>query len=56
MRLLVHFIYDDDVLFPVYDKQGEQIGKKTRLQIKEYFSIGFTYQVNHKIMKSKRIR
>ncbi len=56
MRLNVHFIYDDDVLFPVYNDKKEKIGYTTKLQIKEFFSIGFTYQINHKVMKSERIR
>ena len=56
IRLNVHFIYDDDVLFPIYDSNDQKIGEKAKLQIKEYFSIGFTYKINHKVMKSKRIR
>lgn len=56
MRFLVHFIYDDDVLFPIYDANDVQIGEKAKLQMKEFFSIGFTYKINHKVMKSKRIR
>ncbi len=56
LRLLVHLIYDDDVLFPVYDSNDIKIGEKPKLQIMEYFSIGFTYKINHKVMKSERIR
>jgi len=57
MRLFVHFIYDDDVLFPVYDDDGNDTGKeKARLQIKEFFSIGFVYKINRKVMRAKRIR
>lgn len=56
IRLLVHFIYDDDVLFPVYDANEVKVGEKAKLQIKEFFSIGFTYKINHKVMTSKRIR
>lgn len=56
MRLLIHFIYDDNVLFPIYDDNDEKIGEKPKLQIKEFFSIGFAYKINHKVMKAKRIR
>ncbi len=56
MRFLVHFIYDDNVLFPVYDDNEVQIGEKPKLQIKEFFSIGFTYKINHNVQHSKRIR
>jgi len=56
MRFLVHFIYDDDVLFPVYDENEVKIGEKPKLQIKEFFSIGFAYKINHKVQHSKRLR
>lgn len=56
MQFLIHFIYDDDVLFPVYDDTGTQIGKEPKLQIKEFFSIGFTYKINKKVMRTHRIR
>jgi hypothetical protein len=56
MRLLVHLIYDDDVLFPVYDENEVKIGEKPKLQVKEFFSIGFAYKINHKVQHAKRIR
>lgn len=59
MRFLVHFIFDDDVLFPIFeDLDGKQVkvGEKTRLQTKEFFSIGFVYKINHKVMKARKIR
>lgn len=57
MQLMLHFIYDDDVLFPVYDDDGNPTGEEeTRLQIKEYFSIGFTYKINKKVERTHRIR
>ncbi|HSO88852.1 MAG TPA: DUF3078 domain-containing protein [Draconibacterium sp.] len=56
MRFLVHFLYDDDVLFPIYDDNEVKIGEEPKLQIKEFFSIGFTYKINHNVMHSKRIR
>jgi hypothetical protein len=56
MRLLIHMIYDKDVLFPIYDENEVKIGEKAKLQLKEFFSIGFTYKINHKVQHSKRIR
>ena len=55
MRFLIHFIYDDNVLFPVYEN-NVQVGEKAKLQIKEFFSVGFTYKINHNVQHSKRIR
>jgi hypothetical protein len=57
MRFLIHLIYDDDVMFPVYADDGEtKIGEKAKLQVKEFFSIGFTYTIKHNVMHSKRLR
>lgn len=56
MRFLIHLIYDKDVLFPIYDENEVKIGEKAKLQLKEFFSIGFTYKINHKVQHSKRIR
>lgn len=56
MRFMLHFIYDDDVLFPVYDANDVQTGEKAKLQMKEFFTIGFVYKINHKVMKTRRIR
>ncbi len=56
MRFLLHLIYDDDVKYPVFDSGGTKIGEKTKLQVKEYFSIGFTYKISHNVIRSKRIR
>ena len=39
-----HIIYDDDVDFPVLDDTGNQIGTTQKLQFKELFGIGFTYE------------
>ena len=56
VRFLLHLIYDDDVLFPVYDKNEVQIGEKTKLQVKEFFSIGFAYKINRNVQHAKRLR
>ena len=54
MRFLLNLIYDDDVKFPVYENEVK-IGETTKLQIKEFFSIGFTYKINHNVTHSKRM-
>ncbi|MCF6333260.1 MAG: DUF3078 domain-containing protein [Draconibacterium sp.] len=56
MRLMVHFIYDDDILFPIENALGEKIGEKPKLQVKELITIGFAYKINRKVMRTKRIR
>lgn len=55
MRFLLNLIYDDDVKFSVYDANEVKIGETTKLQIKEFFSIGFTYKINHNVTHSKRM-
>jgi len=55
MRLMLHLIYDDDILFPVYDKQGNELYKKSKLQVKELFTVGFSYNINKKVYKTRRI-
>ncbi len=54
IQLMLHFVYDDNVLFSVYDDDGEEIGEETRLQIKELFSIGFTYSINKEVKHARR--
>lgn len=57
MQFMLHFIYDDDVRFPVYGDDGTtKIGEEAKLQIKEFFSIGFTYKINRKVMRTHRVR
>ncbi|WP_347841025.1 DUF3078 domain-containing protein [uncultured Draconibacterium sp.] len=57
LRLMFHFIYDDDVTFPVYDSDGNPTGEKEpKLQVKEFFTIGFSYKINKKVMRTHRIR
>jgi hypothetical protein len=56
IQLILHFVYDDNVLFSVYDDDGEEIGEEKRLQIKEYFSIGFTYNINKDVRRIHRLR
>jgi hypothetical protein len=53
---MAHFIYDDNIKFPVYNDAGDKIGDEPRLQIKEFLSIGFTYKINKKVMRTTRVR
>lgn len=54
MRLLVHMIYDQNVLFPVEDANGLKIGEKPLLQLKEFFTIGFAYKINKQVTRTRR--
>ncbi|WP_346858419.1 DUF3078 domain-containing protein [uncultured Draconibacterium sp.] len=57
MQFMVHFIYDDNILFPIYGEDGvTKIGEEPKLQIKEFFSIGFTYKINKQVMRTRRVR
>ncbi len=56
-RLLVHLIYDDDVLFPIYNEvDGKQvkIGEEPKLQVKELITVGFSYKINRIVTRTKR--
>lgn len=56
MRMMVHLIYDDDVLFPVYDINEVKIGEKPKLQIKQFITLGFSYKINRQVTRTKRVR
>jgi len=56
LKMMVHLLYDDNVMFPVYDDAGTQIGEKAKLQIEEFITIGFSYSINKKVMHTRRIR
>jgi len=55
MRMMVHMIYDSDVKFPVYDRNDVKIGEKPKLQLKQLITVGFSYTINRKIMRTRRI-
>ncbi|MDR2910613.1 MAG: DUF3078 domain-containing protein [Bacteroidales bacterium] len=56
MQMMLHMIYDDDVLFPVYDKNGDPTGvEKPKLQLKQLVTVGFTYNISRNIMRTRRI-
>ncbi len=54
MRLLIHIIYDENVLFPVEDANGIKIGEKPKMQLKEFFTIGFAYKINKQVTRTRR--
>ena len=57
LRLMVHLIYDDDVLFPVYDVYGNKTDKEEpKLQVKELITVGFSYKINRQVTRTNRVR
>jgi hypothetical protein len=54
MRMMVHFIYDEKVLFPVEDANGQPLGEKPKLQIKEFITVGFSYKINKQVTRTRR--
>ncbi|WP_372950564.1 DUF3078 domain-containing protein [Mariniphaga sp.] len=54
MRMMVHFIYDEKVLFPVEDANGQPMGEKPKLQIKEFITVGFSYKINKQVTRTRR--
>jgi len=56
MRMMVHLIYDSNILFPVYDPTEVKVGEKPKLQIKQLMTVGFSYSINRKVMRTRRIR
>lgn len=56
LKVMLHMLYDDSVMFTVYDDDGNEIGEESRLQISEYVSIGFTYSLSKNVKRTRRIR
>ena len=57
LRLMVHLVYDDDVLFPVKDVYGNETGDfEPKLQVKELITVGFSYKINRQVMRTQRVR
>jgi hypothetical protein len=54
LRMMVHLIFDEDVLFPVYDANDVKIGEEPKLQLKEFINIGFTYKINKQVTRTRR--
>ncbi|MFV0592470.1 MAG: DUF3078 domain-containing protein [Draconibacterium sp.] len=55
MTMMVHMIYDDNVLFPEVNSEGVT-EYKAKLQLEEFITLGFRYTINKKVMKTRRIR
>lgn len=53
VRLMLHMIYDDDVLFTV--KENGVDVKKPRLQVKELITVGFSYKINRKVLRTRQV-
>jgi hypothetical protein len=53
MRLLVHMIYDQNVKFPVTDANDVKIGEKPKMQLKEFFTVGFAYKINKQVTRTR---
>jgi len=59
---MAHAIYDSKVLFdkldqdgkPVKDAAGKTI-KEPKLQFREFFTIGFIYWVNKKVVRARAV-
>ncbi len=54
MRMLVHFIYDEKILFPVEDANGNPMDPKPKLQIREFITVGFSYKINKVVTRTRR--
>jgi hypothetical protein len=54
LRMMLHLIYDDDVLFPVYNPSGEQIGEEPKLQVREFITVGFSYKINRQVTRTRK--
>jgi hypothetical protein len=53
MRMMIHMIYDDDVKFPIENSAGETV-YEPRLQLKQFFTIGFSYKINRRVTRTIR--
>ncbi len=56
MRVLLHFVYDDNVTFPTskVDLEGNTI-YKPKWQMKEFITIGFSYKLNKRIYRREQL-
>ncbi len=53
MRMLLHFVYDEKVKFPVLDANGVKTGDKAKLIRDRYITVGFAYSVNKQIKRTR---
>jgi hypothetical protein len=54
LRMMIHMIYDEDVLFPVYNADGDRTGEEPRLQLREFITVGFSYKINRQVTRTRR--
>ncbi len=52
-NILNQLIYDDDIMIPTYDDNGEKIGEGPKVQFKNIFGVGLTYKFGHTRRKNK---
>lgn len=62
MQVMAHAIYDSKVLFDKLDKDGNPVKdgsgktiKEPKLQFREFFTIGFIYWVNKKVVRARAV-
>lgn len=56
VRMMLHLLYDDNVKFPTgkQDTQGNEI-LEPKWQVKEFITIGFSYNLNKRIFRREKI-
>ena len=55
MRMQLHFIFDDNVLFDVGEDSAGNTIREPRWQVKEFITIGFAYKLNKRIFRRERV-
>ncbi|WP_339734048.1 DUF3078 domain-containing protein [uncultured Sunxiuqinia sp.] len=55
MRMQVHFIFDDNVLFNVGEDSAGNAILEPRWQVKEFITIGFSYKLNKRIFRREKV-
>jgi hypothetical protein len=63
MQVMAHAIYDSKVLFDKLDKEGKPVKdaagktvKEPKLQFREFFTIGFIYWVNKRVIRAREVK
>lgn len=63
LRAMIHTIYDRKILFDKLDKDGNPVldsnGQKirgTKLQLREFITLGFSYKINRRVVRAKEIK
>ena len=55
MRMQLHFIFDDNVLFNVGEDSAGNAIMEPRWQVKEFITIGFAYKLNKRILRREKV-